>query len=1263
MSRKLRMKCMGLFVAFCLLLQGKEFVLAQPADIPSESEMAEESYAKGQALVMYEVPEEKDTEITLCDVMADTSDYVVEETYSFDYGNDEVFLEEYGGEEEKLKVSLVSSKTRTTEQIIEALQKEKDVLYAEPNYRIHTLDYKEASYDQYLWALNNTGQNGGVEDFDVQLPQSEPEDKKEYVVAVVDTGVDYTHPDLQDVMWNNPFDEHKLAGKHGYDFISKDDDPMDEYGHGTHCAGIIAGNNDGKGITGIAAGQTKIMSLRILDENGYGYSNEAVGAYHYIYEAQKLGVPVVAVNNSWGTSDSGQSKIFEILFNMLGENGAITVCAAGNSSSDNDLMDTFPANTQSDYVISVAASNEKDELAEFSNYGKDSVDLAAPGTDILSSVSYASFQPLIYENKEEQCSYFQDFSDVLPVESETMEEDNKKFAYYLKGEALQQELLTESEVFFGEKENGKALEWKIMGAKADKECVLYIPYTVGSSQTERVLSCQMFCKSGQSKEFAVVSVYDVEASGEDSALKDTEFEIEDTCSFTRNYWKTCQRRVGASSQEQNRVLKMVVTPIVDGDYTIYLDNFGISKDNAEQNSFGKYDFYCGTSMAAPYVAGAVVRLANQYKEDSTDDRICRLLGSVRKSEALKDKVSTGGVLDLSQSDSLKPLLREMVLNQEEQLVLFGYQLEGSRISINGETVLPVEQEEKRIAVDVSAYRNQTVDIEVQLSNQEIIKKQRCITYGQSLQFEQQFPEVFNDCTFLGDANKLYLISRQGTVSTLEEAAFDDSDAKGDSNGTMWNLNVEGGYLSPSEFDGIDESLLYQYDISLYTEPVLCNGAVYAIVQLDLGYLNKFALMRYQSGIWERIADVPENMLYRRGFIFAAYQGNLYLMGGYDEKENICKKDVYEYDMNGAVWIQKEDMIAPRAFSKAIQTGNQLVISLGCTQEEDYFTPITEDTFLPDVVKKQMIPNLTYDGTNWREESTEQKLVAQMNGIEYVGVGEEESSYWIRYFDGNIGRTKNGIMISDVFMEGYGDIVKYNLSNHIYETTGYRNVSTDISLWCDKKTTTMGNRLFTFVSNLSMEEFEEDMSLRPEDFDGEMMSGSTLYSMPIENGNVFVNWKEQKGVTIDAQKEYMPGEQISIGIYPQKNYKLLSWTLNGVKKSVSSKNQVYYTEKAARNLTISVNAECMASSMKLNKTKMTLRPGQSSKLTVSFLPKETTNKKVSFTSSNKKIATVSASGKVTVSRKAKAGKKVTITVTSKQNKKLKQKCVITVGRKK
>jgi subtilisin family serine protease len=153
------------------------------------------------------------------------------------------------------------------------------------------------------------------------------------------------------------------------------------------------------------------MALKIFDENGTGTGMEAVGAYNYIYKAQQLGTNIVAVNNSWGgTGDDEESKILKNLIDLVGENGAISVCAAGNDGADNDTYSDIPSGIDSDYIISVAASNEKDELATFSNYGKESVDIAAPGTDILSTVSYDCFNPGIYADTDALCSTFYDYN-------------------------------------------------------------------------------------------------------------------------------------------------------------------------------------------------------------------------------------------------------------------------------------------------------------------------------------------------------------------------------------------------------------------------------------------------------------------------------------------------------------------------------------------------------------------------------------------------------------------------------------------------------------------------------------------------------------------------------------------------------------------------------------------------------------------------------------------------------------------------------------
>lgn len=272
-------------------------------------------------------------------------------------------------------------------------------------------------YSKYLWALDNQGQNDGTagEDLNRDSLKGKEVSSEEKVIAVVDTGVNYEHEDLKNVMWNNPYTD-QIKGEHGYDFYNMDDKPMDDNGHGSHCAGIIAGDgSNGVGIAGVATDtNTKIMALKWLDESGYGEFYNAISAYNYIYRMQQLGVNVVAVNNSWGgyvDAIYGENAILQDVMDLVGQNGAISVCAAGNEKYDTDEILGIPSGFDSDYIVSVAASQEDGELAGFSCYGDESVDLAAPGTNILSSVSTDTFNPSIYddEEKEKLCGYYTDF--------------------------------------------------------------------------------------------------------------------------------------------------------------------------------------------------------------------------------------------------------------------------------------------------------------------------------------------------------------------------------------------------------------------------------------------------------------------------------------------------------------------------------------------------------------------------------------------------------------------------------------------------------------------------------------------------------------------------------------------------------------------------------------------------------------------------------------------------------------------------------------
>ncbi|MGY8770866.1 MAG: S8 family serine peptidase, partial [Pirellulales bacterium] len=256
-----------------------------------------------------------------------------------------------------------------------------------------------------LWGLDNTGQSGGTIDADIDATEAWEitTGTSGNVVAVIDTGIDYTHPDLISSIWVNP---GEIAGNgidddengfvddiHGFDFINNDGDPMDDNSHGTHVAGTIAAaGNNSAGITGVAP-ETSVMALKFLGANGSGSTSDAIRALNYATMMKSLySVNVVATNNSWGGGDYSQA-----LYNAIkasGDADILFVAAAGNMGTNNDTAPQYPAGYGLDNVISVAATDHNDQLASFSNYGATSVDLAAPGVDILSTVpggGYASY--------------------------------------------------------------------------------------------------------------------------------------------------------------------------------------------------------------------------------------------------------------------------------------------------------------------------------------------------------------------------------------------------------------------------------------------------------------------------------------------------------------------------------------------------------------------------------------------------------------------------------------------------------------------------------------------------------------------------------------------------------------------------------------------------------------------------------------------------------------------------------------------------------
>lgn len=273
---------------------------------------------------------------------------------------------------------------------LKALRERSGVLIAVPNQRVSAQALPDDPQFGLQWALKNTGQEGGAvgNDIGIESVWDEFQDTGSIVVAVIDTGVDFEHPDLAANMWVNPGeipgnqvdDDNNgyVDDVHGYDFVNDDGEPMDDNSHGTHVAGILGAVGDNAvGVSGVAW-QAKIMALKFLDEGATGTTSGAIPAIEY---ALAQGAKILV--NSWGDSNFNPA-LFEAIL-AADAQGALFFAAAGNQGRDTDEEPFYPAGYDAPNVVSLASIDAADGLSSFSNFGRLSVDLAAPGGEILST--------------------------------------------------------------------------------------------------------------------------------------------------------------------------------------------------------------------------------------------------------------------------------------------------------------------------------------------------------------------------------------------------------------------------------------------------------------------------------------------------------------------------------------------------------------------------------------------------------------------------------------------------------------------------------------------------------------------------------------------------------------------------------------------------------------------------------------------------------------------------------------------------------------
>jgi len=289
------------------------------------------------------------------------------------------------------------SNTENLESIAAKISEFEDVEYVELNHHHYLQSTPDDPGFLSQYGLSNVALPGA--DISAEEAWSVTRGSRKVLVGVIDTGVDYMHPDINPNYWvntgeygrdsrgrdkrNNGIDDDGngyVDDYKGWDFYSNDNDPMDKHKHGTHVAGIIgAKGNNGKGITGVSW-SVSLVGLKVFSDNGrYTRTDALVSAINY---ASRMGISIT--NNSWGSNI--YSRSIKDAVSLAESKGHLFVAAAGNESSNNDSRPFYPASYELSNIISVGASNSRDQLASFSNYGHNSVDIAAPGDDIYSTL-------------------------------------------------------------------------------------------------------------------------------------------------------------------------------------------------------------------------------------------------------------------------------------------------------------------------------------------------------------------------------------------------------------------------------------------------------------------------------------------------------------------------------------------------------------------------------------------------------------------------------------------------------------------------------------------------------------------------------------------------------------------------------------------------------------------------------------------------------------------------------------------------------------
>lgn len=1132
---------------------------------------SDNEYMKNAALVMFKVTKSKvtksQTRKTLAAGKNSVSDITVKNLWTFspkpeltkDSSGKRKLVRKQKGKE-YVRVALVKSASKSTSELIRTFRKRSDVKYAEPNYKVTAQSVTNDEYSDFQWSMQGSeaSPSDTAPNIWYQWKKSTGSDN---IVAVVDTGVDYTHPDLKDRMWENTH-YPKLKGECGYDFVNGDDDPMDDNNHGTHCSGIIGAQADnGIGVSGVNK-DIRIMALKTLDYEGMSYVSNEIAAYNYIDQALDLGEPVKAINNSWSGGD--ENYIFGELIDIVGEKGAISVVVAGNEGADCDVFSEYPASIDSPYLIKVAATREDGKLAGFSSYGKRTIDTAAPGTDILSTVAYGSYNPTIYGDR--QADYSDEFNDYESDEGwSDVSVDSIKENLYLNGkkyvpgsEGAPEITVSRTDEGFDTKGEGQAhslyIEAKDLQAK-DLICIP-VPYEI-TQNTENApcFSTMVKCEGSTGME-GILGMLEAE-EGSDLSLNTIgdQFLLSGMYILENDFdnWTHMSSRMLEDEEvewvKDNDSLKRQVVLLIfsqsGGDIRLCMDDAGLSKENvADMDDFGKYDFMSGTSMAAPYVTGTVALKAAELgtAAEESETLINEVVSMSRPDDDIP--VIQKGSLDFRmRPEKLPPRVGRIVVDQGNDTL----SIHGSGLGVAGTKVEIGDDEESLENVDIKSSSDRVLKVKNKkwINN---IKTVKVTGPGERSSVRED----------------VYLVRGKKTIKDVADSpGVPKGDMTTDGKNIYWTDVENSGFMmldpsaegaaaepyatiEPDDIFKIKKKKNADYSMLFDTGAVYADGSLYAVAEYGMSsesesgdedeegfiifededstgttsiYSGEIRLLKTVSGEEGNevvnLGKLPSGLEQCVDYAMAAYNGKLFFIGGYSYAKGAkgLSKKVWIYDPKTKKWSQGPALPEGRAGGKAIQSGGRLVYTMG------YSAANTGK----EIYDQKHPANLIFDGSKWKKSA-----VAEQNGIEPLVVTNVMTRGGKTYIssESDISLMKDGVFYSGNPVANYGDLFTYKTSGDKFADTGYNFV-----MYIDEdemRGIVVGNKLYGFTED-------------------------AMYTMPVSGGLVRVTAGAVKNGSIKGTGSFMPGNTANVKVKAKTNYRIKSLKLNG--KAVSlKKNQ-------------------------------------------------------------------------------------------------------------